>query len=298
MKFKNIPIKINKISEKGGYEFNFNQDFLSGFHNCIFLGTRGSGKTYSCLQYCIMNDDFTDRYFLISPTAKNDPKVLPIFENFKQKKQVHFYDELNVPILEEIVNLIKDDIEKFNEMREFINIYNKLKKNNWDEKCLTKNDFEKIAFYDIDLFLQMVENMDEIFFKKHPPVNTIIIDDCFGSRLLQNERIGRGENPLIKLMIYHRHIYTNVILSLQSISNVPYSIRRNTTRWIMFPQADTSIYEKYIYVCLGNIFKNKNQFINLLEECAKEPHQFLFIDISNLQNPDIRIGFNKKLIEF
>lgn len=296
------PLKINVKKE-----FDFpklknmppNSDDLP-FFNATLIGARGMGKSYLMLEMLENYKKIYNKFYVISPTRKTDQKVKIFFENLEEEddKKIVYFDELNEKNLKDVLDDLKEDIEYWRKYMKIKMLVDKVKKDGskglndkeMDElmELLMFEDEEDIKLSD----LETLTNAFEDFIKNdYPPLSMLIIDDSYGCKLLTKNQ---GSNPFIQYFIKHRHYLCSNMLLVQSISGIPRAIRSNTTIFLAF--SVKSIKDRDIlYQEVDNIFPNKKDFIDLMNQSDREQFGFIFLDLTSTKDPDIRIGLRKKV---
>jgi hypothetical protein len=104
-----------------------------------------------------------------------------------------------------------------------------------------------------------------------------IIDDMLGTNIFKN-----GRSTFTNLCIRNRHfIPGNIIIAIQSMMNVPKTIRLNANLLALFKFADSETVLEDIYP-LFSAFVKEEQFKELYQYATKEPFNALVIDATRL----------------
>ena len=250
----------------------------------------------------LMNEvrDTYDKFYVCSPSLSSDVKQQNFFQQLeKEGKFVQYYDNLDEETVNGIVGHIKDDLEEYKRYEKIVKVIEKLRK--YGEKKLTNDDLEIIGDYLLLSEDDNFDNIDEIldqfpsYFKREgeqfPPRSFWYIDDFFASKLLSQSR----NNPLLWAYIRNRHLRVSFAILVQAFTNLPRPFRNNATLLLLW--TTKSIKDKrVIYEELSSIFNSYEEFDEVMKEVGKEEHQFLYLDLSSCADPDIRIGFEKKLM--
>ncbi len=144
--------------------------------------------------------------------------------------------------------------------------------------------------------LKILYSYDFIPFKEFPkpkyPDGFLIhwiIDDMLGTNIFKN-----GRSKLTNLCIRNRHIIPgNIIIAIQSIMNVPKTIRLNANLLALFKFADSETVLEDVYP-LFSAFVKEEQFKELYEYATKEPFNALVIDATR-GKPIFKKNFDKFL---
>jgi hypothetical protein len=117
----------------------------------------------------------------------------------------------------------------------------------------------------------------------------IIIDDMLGTNIFKN-----GRSAFTNLCIRNRHIIPgNIIIAIQSIMNVPKTIRLNANLLALFKFSDYETILEDVYPFFS-AFVKEQQFKELYEYATKEPHSALVIDATH-GKPIFKKNFDKIL---
>lgn len=293
MKLKNVPITLPNINGKPQYTLPQHPHLIKQPFTQILCGVRGSGKTYSLLQQLSMMESagMFDKYYIVSPTMESDIKQKKFYDTIKEKHKFIYYPEFNEDVFSEISDDLDYDIKKFKEFEKIRKILEKLKQVGVD-KLLDDDLWLLMPYLD---GLEDISHIEECFEDIHklgrPPTSVLVLDDCFGVKLLQ-KNVG---NPFIQFLIRHRHKWCNILISVQSLSYLPRSIRMNSIFWTIFPIRDKKQLD-ILYSETSSCWKDEKQFIDTMALVASEEYQFLYLDTSDALSPDMRVGFDKKLI--
>jgi len=268
------------------------------FTTILTCGARGSGKTTASLQLIqnIANTNFYNRWVVVSPTSSQDLKMVDVMEQIEadKKNEVKRYKDLTNEIMEEILNEQKDYIKmwrEYNKVRELIEKY-KIK----GVKGLTDDELE-FLYPNLDDDFSELPNIHELLNeypiwiqRDTPPACYIVLDDCFHSKLLTTQR-----SPLIEAYTNGRHYYISIHLIVQSLNQIPRSIRQNTLIYMMFGTRSSKDL-RILYDEINNAFPNWETYLKSMEACNKaDDYSFLYVDASSLKNPLVKCGFNKTI---
>lgn len=306
MKLININnIKPLKINVKKEFDFPILENLPPAngdlpFFNGILIGSRGSGKSVLGLELLDNLKNIYNKYYVISPTRNTDKKIKDFFENLEnnENKKIVYYEDLTEKNLKDILEDLKNDVDLWKKYYKIKLLIDKVKK--YGSKELTDeelselmaillfDDEEDFNINDLDL---ITDAFDNYLKNPYPPMSMMFIDDCFGCKLLTKTQ---GSNVFTSYWIKHRHYFCSNLLLIQSVSGIPRALRSNATLFCAF--GVKSIKDRdTLYNEVDNIFTNKKDFIELMNQADKEDYGFLYIDSSSVKNPDIRIGLRKKI---
>jgi hypothetical protein len=261
------------------------------FFRHYYVGSSGSGKTFSATEFLKMISQKLDKVYIINPTM--DRKLRTIADEVSLYKE---YPQSDDKTIETIIDEIKEDIKTFKKYYFYKSVFKKysslkeipediLISSYLDTKGFDKKEIRILDEYDFKPPGVAFEDFD---YKIKPPNTLILIDDSVGSNIFRE-----GRSPLINFFIKARHYKTNIIILSQYFKAVPKKIRSNMTGYILFKTFDktqlNSVYEEI------NSFLSYEDFLKLVEDNTKEKHSFIFID---LKNQVIKKGFEKVLYNF
>ena len=257
----------------------------------IFCGSRGSGKSFLFTKLLktleekkvYLNDKVVpQRIILISSTAHSDSnKIFKTLKNLDWDNDV--IEDYNDDLLFMKMDELKNDLDHSKDY--------KLYREAWKNFIQCK-DIEDLS----DDEIKLLYSYDFIPFKEFPkpkyPDGFLIhwiIDDMLGTNIFKN-----GRSAFTNLCIRNRHIIPgNIIIAIQSIMNVPKTIRLNANLLALFKFSDYETILEDVYP-LFSAFVKEQQFKELYEYATKEPHSALVIDATH-GKPIFKKNFDKIL---
>jgi hypothetical protein len=286
----NLPIKVLKKKPPQ----STNKDLPPLFFTSLFIGAKGSGKTYSLvklLKFYEASDIIDDegnkrqmRIILFCPTA--DSIANPIYRSLKNLADEDVYTHYTDDILAEKLEEINEEYEVITSYNDYIKTYHKYIK---DYSKLTDEDLEILHEHN---FKKPSELEKPPF--KHPRVQFIIFDDLIGDAMAFKKNKG---NILNRLVITHRHLQCNLLFTTQYIKAIPAILRANMDIFVIFKFASKKIILEKIYPELSGLI-TENAFLELYDYATIEPNSSL-ISINhamNKQTNGFRKAWNKKLV--
>jgi ATPase domain predominantly from Archaea len=165
----------------------------------IAAGKRGCGKS-TLLVNLLKNKSSPyhknfDNIYLISSSAKNDPKMHPLIDELEPESK--FSSEFSDDILKEFLDRIQEDNENYvSEKEEF-----------YSDKKNKKKTF------------------------RDPPKHLIILDDCLHEIGGSNKKT----SVFKKLITTNRHLKTSVIITTQKYNGLGTLVRANADMLSLFP---------------------------------------------------------------
>lgn len=300
---KNIkPLSINTKQE---WDFKAPENMPQHFFNGILCGSRGSGKSYLSLLLMENLKNAYQKFYCISPTRPTDRKMKEFFIMLEEQgKKVVYYDNLTPAILEEMQDDMKNDLYFFRQylkIKKIIDILNTKGVRGLTDEMLGElvdlnlfddsDDEEDDEKMDMEFLYRALNSFPQYIRNNHPPASIVLVDDLYGCPLLSKSQ---GTNPFIQYWIKHRHFYASNLVLVQSISGVPRAIRGNTTLWCVFGLKSEKE-KKVLHEEVDNVIPSKIKFTSLINAADQEKHGFLYMDLVDTKNPDIRLTLDKKV---
>ena len=261
----------------------------------LYVGRRGSGKTYSC--YLLLRQlkecDLAHRIFLMSPTASSRTNV-QLWESLDVKEGDRF-EELTLENLKTILEEVEKEGREFREYQLKLETHTKLHRYLRLKNC----DVLKIP----DEILLLADVWPELWEKEPPthkyggkqPCMHVVFDDCQGSTLMRTP-------TLLNMIIKHRHLGNGIGLSthfavqsyMSAQGGCPRPLRGNCTTLILFRTHDAKMM-KTIVEEISEV--PPDVFLAMYEEATNEEHRPLIVEITP-KKPDLmyRAGWNTLLI--
>jgi len=286
MKFTKINNILCKLpNSKGGYEFpKYKITGSNDFLFTLLFGIKNSGKTVAGLNYLIHEPHLMEnqnKVYFFSPTL--DQKLI----NFQKDHPDNFIiiDEFNVKTFQEVVQQIKETVEKWKQDKMLLELFELYLK---DKKKL---DLECIQILEDNNYLQDFDF--ENYNYNYPPIHTVMIDDSLGSPMISSR--GKDAQIFNNFAIRHRHFYTNLFIMSQYPKGINKVIRSNSNNILIWQMKDRTIYEA-IFPEFSSLFKgNVDKFIEVMDKIEEmNNHSFLFIYYDKEQF--IRLNFDQKII--
>lgn len=279
---KELPTPEFKITKKKEPQSK-NPNLPSLFFSCLIVGAKNSGKSYAMTSllklfetnpiYDIYGEELEQRIILFSPTARNESNI--VFKNLKYLKDEDIYEEYNDEILENILNEIKIHIDEVNRYEKYVKLLQKFKK--------TKEQLSVIEYW------ELYNNKLLIPEKKKHIVTHFLFDDLIGNSKVFNKSRSSG---LVKFLLKHRHLYTNIFITTQYINAIPPVIKNNIDVFCLFKYANIKdVINKFYPVVSGLLLEN--EFEELYKHATQE--RFGFLSINTKGGLLLRKGWNVNL---
>lgn len=262
------------------------------YWNALFVGSRGSGKTHSCVELIkhyetnkIKNDDgdvVGIRTFLISPTIEQN-QVFDVLKSLDDDdKHNNYTDKILINILDEILS-IKKESEDYNNYKKLWIRYNKMKDK--DINDLELDELILLEKYNFDDFHNITKPKYLI-----PPINIIIMDDLLGSDVFSRKSKSLFQNSLIK----SRHLGICFCILIQSLKSCPKPIRLNCSVFWLGKFANLKTIMVDMYPDISSILTEK-EFEEIYKYATNEKYGALVIDFTQIKELSFRKGWKIQL---
>lgn len=276
-----LPPPQFKISKRKEPQ-SINTDMPPLFFSCLVVGSKNSGKTYAITSllklfegndiYDINGKKLEQRIIIFSPTAQTESNV--VFKNLKNLDDADIHLEFSDDLLQEVIDDIKEHIEEAKEYENYMKILNKFEKTNNE---LTDDEY----------YLLYNNNFEPIEEKRHI-ITHIIFDDLIGNKeAFKKSR----DNSIVKLLLTHRHLYTNIFITSQYINSIPPVVKNNIDIFCLFRYANLKeILTKFYPIVSGVMLEE--QFKEFYLHSTNEKFNFLTIISHNALKGKILIRKN------
>ena len=262
----NLPtpyFKINKSNEPQSKNPNLPPLFFS----CLIVGSKNSGKSYAMTSLLKMFEDnpiydtrgneLEQRIIIFSPTALNETNI--VFKNLKNLSPDDIHLEYTDEILEEILEEIKFRVDEVNKYEKYLKVLDKYNNTNQE---LTDEEYWLLYYNN---FLPIQE-------QKHI-ITHICFDDLIGDK---NTFKKSRDSGLVKFLLKHRHLYTNVFITTQYINAIQPIIKNNIDIFCLFKYANLKDVINKFYPVVSGIMLEE-QFQELYKHCTEEKYNFLTV---------------------
>lgn len=268
--FINLDNKVVKVNKKKPPR-STNLDLPPLFFTSLFIGAKGSGKSYSLVKLLKFyeDDDILDdeknnrimRTILFCPTANSIAN--PIFKTLKSLDENDIYTEYSDELLINVLDQLKDEYETINNYNNYLKAYYKYIK---DYKKLNEKDLEILNLYNFEKPNRIPKPPFPF-----PRIIFMVFDDLIGDAMAFKKNKG---NILNKLVITHRHLQCNLLFTTQYIKAIPPVIRANTDIFILFKFASKKLVIDKIYPELSGLITEEN-FIELYDYATQDTNSSL-----------------------
>ena len=278
---KEIPIQgfDAKLTNAGNkYPQSTNPNAPKLFGNFLFVSSRNSGKTHSCVSLIkngYENAKLIDdngivhplRCILISPTY--DANL--IFENLKSLDKNDIHQEYTDEVFQQIINDIEITNEEVEQFKLYKETYELIKRTS--KKNIIKLVSEQPQIVDI-LQQYDFQNPDDVDIRyKEKPVNFLILDDLMSSAAFSR----KTQNLLTYYLIRNRHHFLSFFILVQHLRAVPPSIVNNCNVYFIGKFASHKYILDQLYEMVSNVL-TEQQFSDLYSHAIKDKYGALIID--------------------
>ena len=268
----NKPIKTTKKPPPR----STNENLPPCYFTSIFIGSKGSGKTYSLIKllknyekYPIYDNEghkLDMRVIVFCPTIMSTAN--PIYDSLKYLDEddiiMEYSDDKLLDKLDEIEKE-KEDIKNYNK---YIEVWKKYLKIDENINLLLPDELLILSKFD---FREPASIPHPPY--KYPRVNFLVFDDLVGSA----NAFKKGNSAINKLTISHRHLQCNLLFTTQYIKAIPPVLRRNLDIFVIFKFANAQSVVEQIYPEISGVIKEED-FENLFEYATLDKHDALIID--------------------
>ena len=244
----NLPTPYFKI-KKTNEPQSKNPNLPPLFFSCLIVGSKNSGKSYAMTSllklfeenpiYDNRGRELEQRIILFSPTALNESNI--VFKNLKNLSTDDIYLEYTDEILEDVLTDIKHHIDEVNEYEKYLKALEKF--NNINEE-LTDEEY----------WLLFNNKLIPIEEKRH-----IVTHICFDDLIGDKEAFKKSRNSgLVKFLLKHRHLYTNIFITSQYINAIQPIIKNNIDIFCIFKYANIKdVINKFYPVVSGVMLEDQ-----------------------------------------
>jgi len=274
----NEPVKTHKKQPP----MSINKDLPPCYFTSIFIGSKGSGKTYSVVKllknyekYPIYDSDgnkLVMRVIVFCPTIHSAAN--PIYETLKYLNEEDIILDYSDYKLLDKLQEIEQEKQFIQEYNEYVEVWKKYMKIDEDMGLLTHDELLILSKFDFT----DPENMRKPEFK-HPRINFLVFDDLVGDA----NAFKKSHSAINNLCIKHRHLQCNLLFTTQYIKAIPPVLRRNLDIFVIFKFANIQSVIEQIYPEISGIIKEED-FEILFEYATKDKHNALIIDQTSKQN--------------
>jgi len=272
--------KLN--NSKLDYPRSNNKNLFNLFFNGLFVGSRGSGKSYSVVKIIREFEkskmisgqgEHEIRTILISPTYDANK---PLFDNLKSLNENDIYETYSEAILEKIIDDIKrtiDEVDYYNKYIYYYNLVDKTPKNEIQQLLKTNPE---ISFMLRRFNYETPAKVKKYFRYTTKPITFLVLDDLMGSSAFNR----KSENLLTYWLIKNRHIFCSMFILTQSMKSINKSVRNNCNLFYLAKFSNKKTILNDLYEEVSSVLTEK-EFENLYDRAINSSeHGSLIIDLT------------------
>ena len=258
----NKPIKTTKKPPPK----SINENLPPCYFTSIFIGSKGSGKTYSLIKllknyekYPIYDNEghkLDMRVIVFSPTFHSVANQIYDTLNYSDDKLLNKLDEIEKE---------KEEIEDY---KKYVQVWKKFIKIDENINLLLPDELIILSKYD---FKDPASIPHPPY--KHPRINFLVFDDLVGDP----HAFKKGSSAINNLTIKHRHLQCNLLFTTQYIKAIPPVLRRNLDIFVIFKFANVQSVVEQIYPEISGVIKEED-FKIIFEYATINKHDALIID--------------------
>ena len=268
----NKPIKTTKKPPPR----SINENLPPCYFTSIFIGSKGSGKTYSLIKllknyekYPIYDNEghkLEMRVIVFCPTIMSTAN--PIYDSLKYLDEDDIIMEYTDGKLSEKLDEIEKEKEDIENYKKYVEVWKKYIKIDENINLLLPDELLILSKYD---FRDPQDVPHPPY--KYPRVNFLVFDDLVGDA----NAFKRGHSAINNLCIKHRHLQCNLLFTTQYIKAIPPVLRRNLDIFVIFKFANAQSVVEQIYPEISGVIKEED-FKDVFEYATIEKHDALIID--------------------
>lgn len=259
-----------------------NKALPSFFNTQLYIGSKGTGKTYKLVQLLRLYEDspikdksgqtYDMRIILIAPTAYSGANE--VYKSLKSLDPIDIHLEYTDELLLSIIDDIKTKNNEFDEYIAYKNLYKRFLKIKSLEQ-LTTEELEILEGNDY-------KRPEEIFGDIKPMITFIIFDDLIGMGAFNN----KSKSVISNLTIKHRHLKINLIFTTQGFKKIPPVVRTNIDIYVIFKSSSYNEVLNKIFEDISGYLTLDN-FVELYEHATEERNDALVIVNNSLDKQGI-----------
>jgi len=259
-----------------------NKALPSFFNTQLYIGSKGTGKTYKLVQLLRLYEDspikdksgqtYDMRIILIAPTAYSGANE--VYKSLNSLDPIDIHLEYTDDLLLSIIDDIKTKNDEFDEYLVYQNLYKKFLKIKSLEQ-LTTEEFEILEGHDY-------QTPEEAYGEIKPIVTWIIFDDLIGMGAFNN----KAKSVISNLTIKHRHLRVNLAFTTQSFKKIPPVVRTNIDIYVIFKSSSYNEVLNKIFEDISGYLTLDN-FIELYEYATDAKNDALIIINNSLDKKGI-----------
>lgn len=247
------------------------------YHSVLMIGAMRSGKTVALLNLLreFEKAGSYDFVWYISRTKDRDPKVKQVLGKFKRADVRIHDDSMSVQEVMGEIQRLNDEYEALSDYLPVWRAYQAAERRD-RVHALSR---EHVAVLEAHGYREPREIYPDVSDLREEPVHALVLDDMLGS----DELSTRNNTALNRLISIHRHLRTNVYISLQAFSqSLSPALRASMNMFCLWRCKSHRIQKAMAESLAGHV--SEQEFIRLWDAAtAGSRHDFLTVDLSTDQ---------------
>jgi hypothetical protein len=255
----------------------------------MFVGSRGSGKTYSIVKvikqfeqfkvYDHDDNEVAQRVVLFAPTIDANP----IFNSLKHLHDDDIHTNYSDGKLIQVVEDVKKEREETKRYQDDLVIYKKFL------RAKRESDLSAEDHYALSRMGYQEPTRPKY---PHGCVVHMVFDDLLNSPAFKSV----GKSAVTELTLKNRHMGIAIYFAAQSIRGIPKPIRLNSSLFVIYKFCNMKVVVDDIYSEVSGML-TPEEFLQVYEYATKEPHDALVLDMTGGKPENrIRRNFDTRII--
>lgn len=269
--------------KKNKYPQSLNPDLPRMFFVSLFVGSRGSGKTYAICQLLKQFESAgfdgkqAMRVILMSPTHDANP----VFQSLRSLASNDVISDYTDARLIDVIDDIKNEKAETERYQADAEVYRKYR----------AGDIDHMTMDEVEALERLGYAPPEAPRFPRGAINFLILDDLVGSTAFKSV----GRSALTNLCLKNRHLGINIMIATQNLKAIPKSIRTNTSLFVLFRFASSRIVCDDLYEEVSSTL-TLQQFERLYHHATDNgDHEFLTLDFTAHKDKRFKRGFKTVL---
>lgn len=267
--YTNIKLDFKRNKYPVPDDINLPRLFFVG----LFVGSRGSGKTFSIVELLKQYERYgiydaetkkkvDQRIVVFSPTHDSNP-VFSCLKHLSPDDVISSYSDAK---LLAVVTDVRRRREETLEYQKKLKIFEKFR------KCKSIDELEAHEVFHLEL-----HDFAPPAKPDHPNgcVTHFVLDDLVGSTAFK----AVGKSALTNLVLKNTHLAINILVATQNLKAIPKSIRTNTSVFVVFRFASMKIILEDLYTEVSNTL-TLSAFEELYDFATRKDNSALIVDFT------------------
>ena len=267
------------------YAQSLNPDLPRMYFVSLFVGSRGSGKTYSVCQLLKQYESAgfsggeATRVILMSPTHDANPVFTALKSLDVEEDVIADYSDSK---LLQVIDSIREEKEATAAYKADLRVYNKFR----------TGDINSMSQEEVDTLERLMYAPPKKPRFPNGVVTFLILDDLVGSSAFKSV----GRSALTNLCLKNRHLGVNIMICTQNLKAIPKSIRTNTSLFVLFKFASSRIILEDLYEEVSSTLTSAEFEALYKHATGRDAHDSLVIDFTGPKEKRFRRNFGTVLM--